>query len=130
MSHVTPILHLPALLYPFNGEVSNSIPSPVKQIQAQQSKHIANDDEDEWEVIAEYTTNHQHKQSMLMRLLMTFTDILKFLCTRGASREGQTLTLETIRVHVRHSHKGVKMHARKSAPGVRGFLAQREGPAQ
>ena len=30
-----------------------------KQIQAQQSKHIADDDEDEWELIAEYATNHQ-----------------------------------------------------------------------
>jgi hypothetical protein len=59
MSHVTPILHYPALRYPLSGEDSNSIPSHVKQIQAQQSKDIADDDEDEWEVIAEYATNHQ-----------------------------------------------------------------------
>ena len=58
-AHVTPIGYRPALLYPFGGEGSNSIPSPVKRIQAQ-SKHIADDDEDEWEVIAEYATNHQH----------------------------------------------------------------------
>jgi hypothetical protein len=45
--------------YPFCGEGSNSIPSPVKQSQAPQSKHIADDDENEWEVIAEYATNHQ-----------------------------------------------------------------------
>ncbi len=31
----------------------------MKQVEAQQSKHIAYDDEDEWEVIAEYATNHQ-----------------------------------------------------------------------
>ncbi len=36
-----------------------SIPSPVKRIQAPQSKHIADDDEDEWEVIAEYAATHQ-----------------------------------------------------------------------
>ncbi len=42
-----------------SGEGSNSIPSPVKQIQAPQSRCIANDDEDEWEVIAEYPKNHQ-----------------------------------------------------------------------
>jgi hypothetical protein len=58
-SHVMPILHRPALRYLFSSEGSNSIPSPVKQIQAQQSKHVAYDDEDEWEVIAEYATNHQ-----------------------------------------------------------------------
>ncbi len=34
-------------------------PSLSKQNQALQSKHIANDDDDEWEVIAEYATNHQ-----------------------------------------------------------------------
>ncbi len=51
-SHVTPILHRPALLYPFSGEGSNSIPLPVKQIQAPQS-NIAYYDEGEWEVIAE-----------------------------------------------------------------------------
>ncbi len=59
LCHVTPILHRPALRYPFSGEGSNSIPSPVKRIQAPQSKHIADDDEDEWELIAEYATNHQ-----------------------------------------------------------------------
>ena len=50
-SHVTPILHRPALLYPLSGDDSNSIPLPVKPIQAPQSKHIAYDVEDEWEVI-------------------------------------------------------------------------------
>jgi hypothetical protein len=30
-----------------------------KRIQAQQSKHITNDDEDEWKKIAEYASNHQ-----------------------------------------------------------------------
>jgi hypothetical protein len=49
----------PALRCPFSGEGSYSIPWPVKRIQAPQSKRIADDDEDEWEVIAEYTTNHQ-----------------------------------------------------------------------
>jgi hypothetical protein len=48
-SHVTPIVHHPALRYPFSGEGLNSIPSPVKPVQAKQSKHIADDDEDEWE---------------------------------------------------------------------------------
>jgi hypothetical protein len=57
--HVTGIGYRPALRYPFSGEGSNFIPSPVKRIQAPQSKHIADDDEDEWEVIAEYATNHQ-----------------------------------------------------------------------
>jgi hypothetical protein len=33
----------------------------------------------------------------------------------------QTLKLETIRVHDRHSHIGGKMHACKSAPGVGGL---------
>ena len=47
-AHVTAIGYRPALRYPFGGKSSNSIPSPVKRIQAQQSKHIANDDEDEW----------------------------------------------------------------------------------
>ncbi len=46
-AHVTAIGYRPALQYPFSGEGSNSIPSPVKPIQAQQSKHIADDDEDE-----------------------------------------------------------------------------------
>jgi hypothetical protein len=58
-AHVTAIRYHPALRYPFGGEGSNSIPSPIKRIQALQSKHIANDDEDEWKVIAEYATNHQ-----------------------------------------------------------------------
>ncbi len=57
-AHVTTIGYRPALQSLFSGEGSNSIPSPVKPVQAQQSKHIA-DDEDEWEVIAEYATNHQ-----------------------------------------------------------------------
>ncbi len=38
---------------------SNSIPSTVKRIQAQQSQLISDDEEDEWEVIAEYSANHQ-----------------------------------------------------------------------
>ncbi len=33
----------------------------------------------------------------------------------------QSLKLETIGVHYRHSHIGGRMHARKSAPGVGGF---------
>jgi hypothetical protein len=33
----------------------------------------------------------------------------------------QTLKLDSIRVHDRHSHAGAKMHARKSAPGAGGF---------
>ncbi len=45
--------------YPFGGVRSNSIPSPVKRIHAPQSQLISNDDEDEWEVIAEYAINHQ-----------------------------------------------------------------------
>ncbi len=32
-----------------------------------------------------------------------------------------TLTLETIGMHDQHSHKGGKMHARKSTPGIGGF---------
>jgi hypothetical protein len=58
-AHVTAIGYRPALRYPFGGVGSNSIPSPVKRIQAPQSKHIADDDEDEWEVTADYATNHQ-----------------------------------------------------------------------
>ncbi len=58
-SHVTTIGYCSALRYPFSGEGSNSIPAPVKRIRAPQSQHIADDDEDEWEVIAEYATNHQ-----------------------------------------------------------------------
>jgi hypothetical protein len=57
-AHVTAIGYRPALRYPFSGEGSNSIPSPVKPVQAPQSKNISNDDEDEWEVIAEYASNH------------------------------------------------------------------------
>ncbi len=51
--------YCPALRYPFGGVGSNSIPSPVKRIQTPQSQLISDDDEDEWEVIAEYATNHQ-----------------------------------------------------------------------
>jgi hypothetical protein len=58
-AHVTAIGYRPALRYPFGGVSSNSIPSPVKKIQAPQSLLISDDDEDEWEVIAEYATNHQ-----------------------------------------------------------------------
>jgi hypothetical protein len=62
-AHVTAIGYHPALQYPFasGGVGYHSIPSPVKLlvIQAPQYKHIANYDEDEWEVIAEYATNNQ-----------------------------------------------------------------------
>jgi hypothetical protein len=58
-AHVTPIRYCPALRYPLSGEGTNSIPSPVKRIQALQSKHIADDEEDELEVIAEFATKHQ-----------------------------------------------------------------------
>ncbi len=55
-AHVTGIGYRPALQYP----TSNSIPSPVKRIQAPQSQVISDDDEDyERKVIAEYATNHQ-----------------------------------------------------------------------
>jgi hypothetical protein len=55
-AHVTGIGYLPALRYP----TSNSIPSPVKRIQAPQSQVISDDDEDYvWKVIAGYATNHQ-----------------------------------------------------------------------
>ena len=54
-AHVTAIGYRPALRY----LSSNSIPSPVKRMQAPQSQVISDDDEDEWEVIAEYATNHQ-----------------------------------------------------------------------
>ncbi len=55
-AHVTGIGYRPALRYP----TSNSIPSPVKRIQAPQSQLISDDDDDdEWKVIAEYATNHQ-----------------------------------------------------------------------
>ncbi len=48
-AHVTAIGYRPALRYPS----SNSIPSPVKRIQAPQSRLISDDDdEDEWKVIA------------------------------------------------------------------------------
>ena len=40
----------------------------------------------------------------------------------------QSLELETIGVHDRHSHIGGRMHARKSAPGVGGF-SRPEGEA-
>ncbi len=33
----------------------------------------------------------------------------------------QSLKLETIGVHDRHSHIGGRMHTRKSAPGIGGF---------
>jgi hypothetical protein len=58
-AHVKAIRYRPALRYPFSGEGSNSIPSPAKPIQAPQPQVISNDDQDEWEVIAEYATNHQ-----------------------------------------------------------------------
>ncbi len=55
-SHLTGIAYRLALRYP----ISNSIPSPVKRIQAQQSQVISDDDDDyEWKVIAEYATNHE-----------------------------------------------------------------------
>ncbi len=49
-SHVTTIIHCPAFQYLFSGEGLDSIP---------QSKHIADDYEGEWELIAENATNHQ-----------------------------------------------------------------------
>jgi hypothetical protein len=55
-AHVTGIGYRPALRYP----TSNSIPSPVKRIQAPQSQVISDDNEDcEWKVIADYATNHE-----------------------------------------------------------------------
>ncbi len=54
-AHVTAIGYRPALRYPS----SNSIPLPVKRIQAPQSQVISDDEDDEWEVITEYATNHQ-----------------------------------------------------------------------
>ncbi len=63
-AHATPILHRGiALLFNISSvvKVPNSDPWPVlKSIQAPQSKHIADDDANEWKVIAEYATNHQH----------------------------------------------------------------------
>ncbi len=47
------------LLFDIRLVVKVLIPSPVKPIQAPQSKHIADDDEDEWELLTEYATNHQ-----------------------------------------------------------------------
>ncbi len=58
-AHVTAIGYCPALRYLFSGEGFNSIPSPVEPIQAPQSLLISDDDNDEWEGIAEYATNHQ-----------------------------------------------------------------------
>jgi hypothetical protein len=43
-------------------------------------------------------------------------------CNTGITETKQTLTLETISVHDRHSHTGGKMHASKSTPGVGGFF--------
>jgi hypothetical protein len=40
----------------------------------------------------------------------------------------QTLKLETIRVHDRHSHIGGRLHVRKSAPGV-GWFSRPESEA-
>jgi hypothetical protein len=55
-AHITGIAYRPALRYP----TSNSIPSPVKRIQAPQSQVISDDDDDyEWKVIAEYATNNE-----------------------------------------------------------------------
>ncbi len=79
-AHVTAIGYRPALRYP----TSNSIPSSVKRIQASQLQVISDDDEDyEWEKIAEYATII-NKQWMRMRLWMTFADTPKILCTRAA----------------------------------------------
>ncbi len=47
-SHVTLILHNPALRYPMY------IASPVEKIEAPRSKEIVDGDEDEWEFLAEY----------------------------------------------------------------------------
>jgi hypothetical protein len=173
-SEVSPILHRPALQYPFSGEISNSIPSPVKQIQAPSSKHIANDDEDEWKVIAKYVTYYQqamdahdivddiyrhtenfmHDSGMVMQPdYVSKPDDLYLWCLIRHSKTSwehacpmryscgcgtgvlimerkQTLTLETIGVHDQHSHKGGKIHARKSVPGVGVFSRpENEGSA-
>ncbi len=58
-AHVTAIRSRRSLRYPFGGVSSNSIPSPVERIQAPQLHLISDDDDNEWEVIAEYATNHQ-----------------------------------------------------------------------
>jgi hypothetical protein len=109
-SHLTGIAYRPALRYP----TSNSIPSPVKRIQAPQSQVISDDDDDyEWKVIAEYATNHQ--QAMDAHEIV---DDIYRLAEKFMTK--QTLKLETIGVHDRHSHIGGRMHARKSAPGVGG----------
>jgi hypothetical protein len=150
-----------ALRYPFSGEGSGSIPSPVKPIQAQQSNHIANDDDDEWELIAEYATNHQQAMDVheiidciyrhaenfmhgsesvtvtqpdyvgkpqnlyLWCLILESKTCLQYACPMCYScrcdasirltETKQTLKLELIGVHDRHSHIGGKMHACKSA---------------
>ncbi len=150
MSHVMPILHRPAFPYPLSGKGSNSILSCVKQIQAPQSKHIADEDEDddEWEMIAEYTTNHQqamdehdivdgiyrhaenlmHESGTAMQpdyvdkpddlylwcLIRQSKTCWEYACPMRYScgcdngiritETKQTLKLETIRVHDRHSH--------------------------
>ncbi len=78
-AHVTAIGYCPALRYPS----SNSTPSPVKRIQAPQSEVISDDDEHEWEVIAEYATNHQQAMHA-HEIVDEFTDTQKILCTRVA----------------------------------------------
>jgi hypothetical protein len=136
---------------------------PVKRIQAQQSQLIS--DEDEWEVIAEYATNHQqamdaheivddiyrhaeklmHESCTVMQpdyvgkpedlylwcLIGETKTLRQYACPMRYScgcdtgiritETKQSLKLETIGVHDRHSHIGGRMHARKSAPGVGGF---------
>ncbi len=84
-AHVTAIGYSPALQYPFGGVSSNSIPSPVKRIQALQSQLISDDEEDEWEVIAEYAQATNHQQAMDAHEIAD--DIYRhaeILCTRAA----------------------------------------------
>jgi hypothetical protein len=165
-ANVTAIGYRPALRYPS----SNSIPSPVKRIQAPQSQVISDDDEDEWEVIAGYATNHQQAMDTheivgdiyrhaeyfmhasgtvmqpdyvgkpedlylwcLIRQSKTCWEYACPMCYSCGCVTGihitvtkQSLKLETIGVHDRHSHIGGRMHARTSAPGVEvDFLAKR-----
>ena len=76
-AHVTANGYRPALRYP----TSNSIPSPVKRIQAPQSQVIS-DDDDDYELPS--TLQVMNKLWMRMRLWMTFTDTPKILCMRAA----------------------------------------------
>jgi hypothetical protein len=83
-AHVTAIGYhdRPALRYPS----SNSIPTPVKRIQAPgpQSRLISDDDdEDEWKVIAEYATNN-HQAMDAHYIVDGIYRHAENLCTRQA----------------------------------------------